>query len=148
MNELLTWDTEDLDGPIVCEDLSSLRNFATRGTNLVMHGAAGARPYVPILDQLDVTLVWAVTGRLTPAGAPHASQQVGVELNLEHYRTLFTTGGDAVTGEHDIVYAFADTTFAGLAQLREYGQVRTGPGTARILTRLSIADGELAETGS
>lgn len=148
MNELLTWDSEDLEGPIACEDLSVLRNFATRGSNLIMHGAVGARPYAPILDQLDVTLTWVVTGRLTPAGAAHPDQQTGVEANLEHYRELFTTGGDADTGEHVISLAFAGSTFTGLAQLREYAQVRTGPGTARILTRLSVADGELAETGS
>lgn len=147
MNELLTWDSEELEGPIVCEDLSALRNYATRGSNLVMPGVAGARPYAPIMDQLDVTLVWVVTGLFAPDGTPHTDQQIGVELNLEHYRGVFTTGGDPA-GEHDITLSFASSTFTGEAQLRDYAVVRTGPGTARILTRLSIAAGELTESGS
>lgn len=148
MSETLTWDSEELSGPIEADDLGLLRAFATRGTNLTAHGAPGTRPYAPIPDELDTSIVWHVTGRFDHLGNPWGDQEVGVEKNLEHYRTLFTTGGDALTGEHNITLAYAGTTFVGLAQLREYAAVRTGPGSARIITRVTIADGELTETGS
>lgn len=143
MSETLTWDGEALSGPIVCEDLSLLRAFATRGGNRVMPGAAGRRALAPVRDQIDVTLVWSVTGRFAPlTGTPHDDREVGLEENLEHYRALFTSAGDA-EGEHAISLAFAGDSFTGGAQLRDYAQARTGPETARILTRLTIAAGEL-----
>lgn len=148
MSELLTWDGEDLDGCIVCEDLAVLRNFATRGGNLVMPGANGSRPYAPVLDQLDTTLTFAVTGRFDSDGSPHADREVGVEQNLEHYRDLFTTGGDPDTGEHDISLSFAGSAFTGAVQVWEYAQARTGPTTAKILVRVTVAAGALTETGS
>lgn len=148
MSEVLTWDGEELSGPITAEDLGLLRAYMTRGGNVTMNGAPGTRPYAPIMDQLDVTLVWSVTGRFDPDGDPHANQELGVEQNLEHYRTLFTTGGDALTGEHDIILAYAGGTYEGGAQLWDYAQIRTGPGTARIVTRLVVAAGELEAAGS
>lgn len=148
MSEVLTWDSEALEGAITAEDLAPLRNFATRGDNLTMPGAAGVRPYAPVRDQLDVSIVWVVTGRFDHTGAPNSDSELGAEVNQEHYRTLFTTGGDAVTGEHEITLTFAGTTFDGLAQCREYAAVRTGPTTFQIVTRLVIADGELTVTSS
>lgn len=146
MTEVLNWDGEDLEGPIVCEDLAPLRSFATRGANTLLPGAPGTSPNAPLMDELDVTLTWFVSGRFDPAGTPNADQEIGVEENLEHYRTLFTTGQDPATGEHDIVLSFAASTFTAGAQLRDYAQARTGPTTARIITRLIIAAGELEET--
>lgn len=150
MDEYLTWDGEVLQvmGCITCEDLSSLRSYMTRGVNLTMPGAIGTRPYAPVLDQLDVSLVWPVRGLFAPDGSPHVDRQVGVELNLEHYRTVFTTGADPDTGEHDIILAYAGQTFTGGAQLREYAQVRIGPDDGRIVTRLTVASGELESEGS
>lgn len=148
MSETLTWDGEELAGAITAEDLGLLRAFATRGANLPMGGVPGTRPYAPIMDELDVTLVWTVVGRIDPDGVPHTDREVGVEQNAEHYRTLFTTGGDPVTGEHDVSLAYAGGTYIGLAQLREHAVVRTGPETVKIVTRLIIADGELAASGS
>lgn len=148
MSETLTWDGEELSGPITCEDLGLLRRFVTRGANLTMNGAAGTRPYAPIRDELDVTLVWSVDGRFDPDGNPHADREVGVEQNLEHYRTLFTTGADPLTGEHDILLAYAGQTYEAGAQLREIAPVRTGPTTARLVTRLIVADGQLQVSSS
>ncbi len=148
MSETLTWDGEELSGCIVCDDLSPLRAFATRGSNTLYPGRSGRTPNPVRRDQLDVTLAWTVTGRFDPDGLPHADREVGVEQNLEHYRTLFTTGADPDTGEHDISLAYAASVFQGTAQLREYAPVRTGPGTATIITRLSIAAGILEEAGS
>lgn len=147
MSETLTWDTEELSGCIVGEDLGLLRNFVTRGQNLRVPGKPGTLPLAPIMDELDVTLTWSVTGRFDPDGLPHMDRETGVEANLEHYRELFTTGADA-DGFHDISLAYAGSTFAGSAQLREYAQARTGPETARILTRLVITTGELDLEGS
>lgn len=143
MSETLTWDDEELSGEITCEDLGVLRAFVTRGANLTMHGAPGTRPYAPIEDELDTTLVWSVTGRFDPDGTPHANQELGVELNLEHYRTVFTTGADPTTGEHDAVLSYAGGTWEGGIQLKEYAPVRTGPGTAKIVTRVVVAAGHL-----
>lgn len=148
MSETLTWDSEELSGAIVCEDLGLLRAVMTRGANLVMPGAVGARPYAPTMDQLDVTLVWSVTGRFDSTGAPHENQETGVEQNLEHYRALFTTGADPATGEHDVSLSYAGTTYTGGIQVWDYAQVRTGPTTARIVTRIVVAAGELEEAGS
>lgn len=148
MSEVLTWDSEELSGSIVCEDLAVLRSFATRGSNRTMPGAAGTRALAPVLDELDVTLAWAVTGRFDWNGSPYADPETGVEQNLEHYRSLFTTGADPDTGEHDISLAFAGSTFEAGAQLRDYAQTRTGPTTARILTRLVIAAGEMEVASS
>lgn len=147
MSETLTWDSEELSGPIECEDLGVLRNFVTRGSNLILPGAPGTLPIAPIQDELDVTLVWLVSGRFDPDGTPHVNQELGVEQNLEHYRDLFTTGADA-DGQHDISLAYAGATFEGEAQLRDYAQARTGPGTARIITRLIVTAGQLEATGS
>lgn len=150
MSEALTWDSELLDviGCITCEDLSPLRSYMTRGTNLTMPGAVGTRPYAPVLDELDVTLVWILSGRFAPNGTPHSNHEQGVEQNVEHYRSLFTTPGAAITGEHVISLAYAGSTYGGTAQLRDLAVVRLGPGNARIVTRLVVTDGELVTTGS
>lgn len=145
MSETLTWDGEELSGCIEGEDLGLLRNYMTRGRNRVLPGAPGTRSLPPVMDELDVSLVWSVNGRFAPiTGTPHADREVGVEQNLEHYRTLFTTGADP-DGLHDVSLAYAGTTFEGAAQLREYAQVRTGPTTARIITRLIVTAGQLDE---
>lgn len=146
MSEVLTWDGEELSGAITSEDLVPLRSWMSRGSNLIMDGADGQRPYRPIRDQLDVSIVWSVTGRFDHDGTPHAQRDVGAEINQEFYRALFTEGGDAVTGEHEVSLAYAGTTFEGLAQCRDYAAVRTGPETYQIVTRLIVATGEL--TGS
>lgn len=148
MNELLTWDGEELSGPIVCEDLSPLRNVAVRGTNVPIPGVAGSLRTPRRPDELDVTLVWMVSGRFDPDGDRHTSQDLGVELNLEHYRALFTTGADPDDGSHAVSLAFAGQTFDGDAQLNDYAQRRTGPGTATILTRLVLADELILAVGS
>lgn len=149
MSEVLTWDAEELSGPITCEDLGLLRAFMVRGANLTMPGAVGTRPFAPVMDELDVTLVWSVDGRFAPVtGTPHADRGIGVESNLEHYRTLFTTGGDPTTGEHDISLAYAGQTYEGGAQVWGYAPVRTGPTTARIVTRLVVAAGALEVSSS
>lgn len=148
MTELLVFDNENLDGPITCTDLSPLRSIVYRHANLVMPGAAGARPYAPVRDQLAVTLEFKVTGRLVPGGGVHDDPTVGVEANLEHYRSLFTSGGDEMTGEHDIELHYAGAVFEGTAQVGNYAQARTGPQTANILVQLVVADGQLVEVGS
>lgn len=148
MNELLTWEGEALDGCIVSEDLSGLRSFMTRGSNRTFPGANGTRPLAPVLDELDTTLRFFVSGRFAPDGTPHADRQTGVEQNLEHYRTLFTTGADPDTGEHDIALDYAGTTYVGTAQVRDYAAVRTGDTTATILLRLVVPAGELSEDSS
>lgn len=148
MSETLTWNTEELSGPIVCEDLGLLRNFVTRGRNRTLPRAPGTRGLAPLRDELDVTLTWVVTGRFDPDGDPHTDQELGAEQNAEHYRGVFTAPGDPDTGETDISLAYAGSTYEGTAQLREYAQARTGPGTFRILTRLIVTAGELEEAGS
>lgn len=149
MTCLVIFDGVELSGAIECEDPGVLRDIDTRHRNRVMPGAGGTRAIEPVIDELDRTLTWFVTGRIDPNGDTHADRQEGVEANLEFYRSLFDPrGGAAGTGLYDIELHFAGTSFAGSAQVEQYGQVRTGPTTARIITRLIITAGELIESGS
>lgn len=148
MSETLTWGSEELSGPITCEDLGLLRNFVTRGRNRILPRAPGTRGLAPVRDELDVTLTWSVDGRFDPDGTPHADKELGAEQNAEHYRSVFTAPGDPDTGETAISLAYAGQTYEGAAQLREYAQGRTGPGNFRILTRLIVTAGQLEEAGS
>lgn len=146
MTCLVVFDGVELTGPIECEDPGVLRDIDTRHRNRLLPKAPGTRPLEPIMDELDRTLAWSVTGRIDPNGTPHADREVGVEENLEFYRSLFDPrGGVAGTGLYDIELRFAGTSYVGSAQVEQYGQVRTGPTTARIITRLIIAAGELVE---
>jgi hypothetical protein len=145
VSQYLVFDTIPLTGPIVPEELDPLRNLAYRWENLTMHGAEGTRPYAPIPDQLVEMITWKVTGRFDPAGTPHADREQGVEENLEYYRALFTAPGDAGTGEHDLELHYAGTVYAGLCQVVNYGQSRTGPESGVIVTQFVIAATELVE---
>lgn len=143
------FDGVTLDGPIECEDPSPLRDIDTRGANIPIAGVDGIIPVEHRPDELDRTLTWYVNGRIDPEGAAHPDREIGVEQNLEFYRDLFDPrGGAAGTGEYPIQLEFAGATYAGTAQVIQYGQVRTGPTTATIITRLLIAAGELVLEGS
>lgn len=141
----VTFDGEALTGAIECEDPSPLRDLETRGNNVPVPYVDGTVPFEPYLHELDRTLVWLVNGRVAPiTGTPHSDRELGVADNLEHYRSLFDPrGGAAGTGEYAISVTLGDNTFSGLAQVKAYSQVRTGPTTAKIVTRLVIAAGEL-----
>lgn len=140
--EALTFDTELLDGPITCQSLSGLRDYAWRGENRILPKAPGRRRTTLILDQLDISLTWFVVGMTDYTGAPHTDPIEGVELNLEHYRALFYGGG-----AHDISLAWAGDTFTSDdVQVPNYAGVRTGPLTATIITRIVVCGGELEET--
>ncbi len=144
MNEFLTFDSVDLVRSINALDLAPLRNWVTRYANVVMPGAAGTRPYPPVPDELDVDITWRLKGSThVLTGAPHSDKQVGVEINMEACRTLFKSNADATTGEHDVELHFAGLVLTGDAQVLDYAQVRTGPFTAILITRLLIAAGEL-----
>lgn len=149
MTCLVVFDGVTLDGPIECDDPGVLRDIDTRNGNKVFPLAAGTRALEPIMDELDRTLTWSVMGRVDPDGNPHEDREAGVEENLEFYRALFDPrGGEAGTGLYDIVVHFAATSYEGQAQVVQYGQARTGPTTARIVTRLIITAGELTEAAS
>lgn len=145
MSELLVFDGEELNGPIAAEDLSVLRAATFRGRNGLRPYVAGSVPRKRWLDGLDQTIVFSVTARTDPDGTPHTDREVGLEQNLEHYRTLFTTGGDDDTSEHEVELHYAGTVFAGMLQVDDYASVRTGPETARIVLRVAVAGGELLE---
>lgn len=146
MSEFLIFDGVTLDGPIACEDLKILRTYVTRGSNLHLPHAAGARAYKPIRDELSETLTWFVRGYIDPDGAAQEPEP-GVVANLEFYRDLFTSGGDD-RGQHDVELHLSDFVFQGAMQIVEYAEPTTGPQTATILTRFRITSGELEETGS
>lgn len=133
-------DTEALAWPpIKCDDPAVLRNFVRRGQNRIMPGATGTRRVTLILDQLDETLTFKVSGLTTSAGTPNADMVTGLEENLEHYRTLFLP--DIA---HAVSLSYAGDTFTGEAQIPESAQVRTGPLSAVIVARFVITAGELA----
>jgi len=146
--QLLIFDSVSLEGPIEAEELDPLRNLAYRWENRIFPGAPGQRPIEPLADQLVETLTWKVTGRFDPDGDPHADREVGVEENLEYYRALFNSPGTAGTGEHDVELHYGGKVLTGGCQVVNYGQVRTGPETAVIVTQLVIAASELTEEGS
>lgn len=149
MTCVVVFDGVTLEGPIECEDPGVLRDIDTRNGNIDIPGAPGTIPVEPILHELDRTLAWSVNGRFDPDGEPHADREAGVEANLEFYRALFDPrGGEDGTGHYDIALHFAATIYEGRVQVLQYGQARTGPTTARILTRLVISAGELTEAGS
>lgn len=132
-------DAEALNPPAIkCDDPTVLRNFVRRGENRVMPGADGRRRTALVLDQLDETLTFKVTGLTTPAGTPNVDMIVGVEENLEHYRTLFLP--DIA---HAISLTYAGDTFTGEAQIPESAQVRTGSFSAVIVARFVIYAGQL-----
>lgn len=147
MTCLVVFDGVELTGPIECADPSVLRDIDTRHRNRVLPKAAGTRAIEPIIDELDRTLTWYVTGRIDPDGDAHTDREAGVELNLEFYRALFDPrGGESGTGLYDIELHYATKTYVGSAQVEQYGQVRTGPTTGQIITRLIITAGELLES--
>jgi len=132
-------------GPIVAEDLTPLRNFARRGENRVLPGAPGRSSLPHLRDELNVTITWEVKGMRLHTGDPAPDPVVGVETNLEFYRSLFFDDGDAQT-EHPVeLHEYAGSTFAGALQVIDYAGVRTGPMTGTILTLFRIASGELTE---
>ena len=148
MSELLVFDGESLEGPIACEDLGLLRSVTMRGENLIIPGVVGTLPFAPRPHELNETLTWLVTGLTDWTGALNTDTEVGVEQNLEHYRSLLNSGGDSETGLHTVALHYAGTVFVGGLQVREYAQTRTGPGTGTILTRVVIPATELTESGS
>lgn len=149
MTCVVVFDGVELTGPIECDDPSALRDIDTRSGNRVLPLADGTRALEPIIDELDRTLVWSVDGRFAPDGSAYADREAGVEANLEFYRALFDPRGGATgTGLYDIEVQFTATSYAGAAQVIQYGQVRNGPTTARIVTRLVITSGELLESSS
>lgn len=149
MSCTVVFDGVTLDGPITCEDASILRDIVTRHRNRMFPHAQGTRPIEPVMDELDRTLTWFVSGRTDPTDTPYADRETGVEENLEFYRALFDPrGGTAGTGEYPIELHYAGDVFEGSAQVLQYAQVRTGPTTARIITRLIISAGELIASGS
>lgn len=141
----VTFDSEVLEHAIECEDPTPLRDIETRLHNQELPYVDGEVPFEPYLAGLDRTLTWLVNGRVDYTGTPHADREQGASDNLEHYRTLFDPrGGTAGTGQYSISLDFGSTTFSGLAQVKSYAAVRTGPTTAKIVTRLIIASGELS----
>ena len=148
MSELLVFDGESLEGPIACEDLGLLRSVTMRGENLVIDGVAGTQPFALLPHELNETLTWFVTGLTDWTGSVNADPETGVEENMEHYRALFTSGGDSETGLHTVALHYAGTVFVGGMQVAEYAQTRTGHKTATLLTRVRIPATELTESGS
>lgn len=143
---LLTWDTVELRGAITCEDLTPLRNVMVRGGNLTMPQAAGSRPYAGVLDELECTLRWHVTGVLDPSGAAHADRGEGLEENLDYYRDLFWDPL-ATYGLHPIELSWGGLTYMAEAQCWGWAAARTAPWTAEAITRLVVPAGQLG-TGS
>lgn len=143
MSESLTVDGELLSGPIKCEDLSLLRNFVRRGANRPLPRVTGRRTSSRLpIDELNETLTFKIDGMSEPDGTPYADPKEGVELNLEHYRALFEA-----SVLHDVVLAFAGTTFSGEVQIPDYAQQRTGPLSAIAIARFVVPAGSLTEDG-
>ena len=148
MSEHLIFNNVTLDGPIAAEDLSQLRAVLKRGANDTLPYVDGDVSLPTRIAALDVTLTWFVTGRTDPNGTPYGDWEVGVEQNVEFYRTLFTTGADVETGEHEIDLHRAGSVFTGFAQVKAFSAIRTGPSTQTLVTRMIVAAGELAEGSS
>lgn len=121
-----------------------------RGTDLVMPGAQGVRPYPRIIDVTVVAIPMLVTGAFDEDGVPIANPRAGL---LQHRDYLRANLGLAATGDGTVPFVFhredplidwsGDVTFLGFN-----GWTTLGMSDALVRLDLSIPAGELAESGS
>lgn len=118
-----------------------LGNRTLRGGNRTMPGAVGTRPLAGVLDEIDVSIEWVVTGQTDETGAPNADMEEGLSANLAYYQDLFMNSGDATTGLVDAVLHMPDDDYVAEIQCRAWSEVWTGPISAVVVTRLVVPAG-------
>lgn len=128
-----------------------LNTPALRGSDLVMPGAQGRRPYQRIIDATTVSIPMTITGLTDQDGNATANPKAALLWHRDYLRNHLGLADDAAA-DGTVTFVFhrddlpdwtGPVTFLGLA-----GWTTLGRYDAMVRLDLSIPDGELAETGS
>ena len=140
MSVYLTVNSEAISGRAFrCRDLSPLLGKTHRGSNIVLAGAIGERPYAGVVDQIDVALEWVVDGIYDYNNAQHTNIDQGVSLNITHYRALFMDNGNATTGLVAATLTLPDATKSANIQCRSFDVAwNDGRRSAKVMTRIIV----------
>lgn len=122
---------------------------ALRGSDLVMPGVPGRRPYPRLIDASIVSIPMVIGGATDQDGTPYSDPLVGLLTNRDYLRdnTGFAAGGDGT-----VTFTFNRGTLPDwsgpVTNLGFNGFTKIGRYDAMVRLDLSIPDGELAEVGS
>lgn len=143
MSVYLTVNSEAISGRAFrARDLSPLLGKSHRGSNLVLPGATGRRPYAGVIDEIDVAIEWNVDGIYDYTNARHSDVTKGVALNIAHYKALFMDNGNATTGLVAATLTQPDATLSASIQCRSFDVAwNNGRYSARVVTRIIVPAG-------
>jgi hypothetical protein len=116
-----------------------------RGTDVVMPGAEGQRPYPRTIDATRRQLQLVIYGDVDWEGTPVTDARAGLWTNVEHLRTnIATPPGTGPGGTHTIELITPDGTVSGHAHIETMTLGGAdGPYATRAAIDLTIVEGAL-----